>query len=89
MTKTEVTNTINKISNSLKPCPICKGKAEILAMHTTLKEVIVDSIGCRKCHLIVERKWSEAKSDKLFAKRTTTIVNPVHIWNQRISEVSD
>ena len=73
----------------MEPCPICKGQAEILAMHTTLKEVVIDSIGCRKCHLAVERKWCFAKSDKLFVKHTTTIVNPIHIWNQRISEVND
>lgn len=86
MTEIEIDDALNKISASLKPCPICKGKAEIFAMHTTLKEVVINSIGCRKCHLTVERKWRFAKSDKLFVKRTTTIVNPVHIWNQRISE---
>ena len=89
MTKVEIDDEVNKISNSLELCPICKGKAEILAMHTTLKEVIIDSIGCQKCHLTIEREWRFAKSDKLFAKRTKTIVNPVHIWNQRNSEVID
>ena len=89
MTKIEINDALNKISASLEPCPICKGKAEILAMHTTLKEVVIDTIGCRKCHLAVEREWRFAKSDKLFVKHTTTIVNPVHIWNQRISEVND
>lgn len=89
MTKIEINDTLNKISASLEPCPICKGKAEILAMHATLKEVVIDSIGCRKCHLTVERKWRLAESDKLFVKHTATIVNPVHIWNQRVSEVND
>ena len=84
-----INDTLNKISASLEPCPICKGKAEILAMHATLKEVVIDSIGCRKCHLTVERKWRLAESDKLFVKHTATIVNPVHIWNQRVSEVND
>lgn len=55
MTKIEIDDALNKISASLKPCPICKGKAEILEMHTTLKEVVIDSIGCRKCHLTVEK----------------------------------
>lgn len=89
MTKIEIDDTLNKISTSLEPCPICKGKAEILAMHTTIKEVVIDSIGCQKCHLVVEREWCFAKSTKLFVKRTTTTVNPVHIWNQRVSEVND
>ena len=89
MTKIEIDDALNKISASLELCPICKGKAEILAMHTTLKEVVIDSIGCRKCHLAVKREWSFAKSAKLFVKRTTTIVNPVYIWNQRVSEVND
>lgn len=56
MTKIEIDDALIKISASLEPCPICKGKAEILAMHATLKEVVIDSIGCRKCHLAVERK---------------------------------
>ncbi len=89
MTKIEIDDALIKISASLEPCPICKGKAEILAMYATLKEVVIDSIGCRKCQLAVERKWRLAESDKLFVKRTTTIVNPVHIWNQRVSEVND
>lgn len=89
MTKIEIDDALDKISASLEPCPICKEKAEILATHATLKEVVIDSIGCRKCHLTVERKWRLAESDKLFVKRTTTIVNPVHIWNQRVSEVND
>lgn len=66
MTKNEIDDALDKISASLEPCPICKGKAEILAMHATLKEVVIDSIGCRKCHLAVERKWRLAESDKLF-----------------------
>lgn len=89
MTKIEIDDALDKISASLESCPICKRKAEILAMHATLKEVVIDSIGCRKCHLAVERKWHLAESDKLFVKRTTTIINPVHIWNQRVSEVND
>ena len=66
MTKIEIDDALNKISTSLEPCPICKGKAEILAMHTTLKEVVIDSIGCRKCHIAVVRFTN---SLVLFAKR--------------------
>ncbi len=84
MKKSEVEAMLNKISDSLAPCPLCKGKAEILAMHTTMQEVIIDAVGCRECHLVVEREKRFAKSEKLFAKRPKTVVDPVGIWNQEI-----
>lgn len=84
MTDKEIDETLNKIEETLEPCLLCKGKAEILGMHVTLKEVVIDKVGCRKCHLSVERKWSLASNTtKIFPQRITTIIDPVFIWNHR------
>lgn len=44
------------ISDSLKTGPLCGGKADVIGMHTTFNDVVVDSVGCLKCNLICERK---------------------------------
>ena len=80
----EVNKDLKVISDSLEPCPLCKGIAEIIAFHTTLKEIIIDEIGCPKCNLSITRKIHlQTNSNKFFSKRKKSIVNVIQKWNHR------
>lgn len=76
---------INEIEHTLQPCPLCKGKAEVLLVRIERKGLIIDSVGCFQCHLAVERKWdiSMDKPSKLFSKWNKSEVDVVDVWNKR------
>ena len=84
MTKEVFDEKLLDISKSLEPCPLCKGKADIIGVHNTAYSIIIDAVGCLRCNLILEREknWlSEPK--KLFSKRHRNIVDVVQTWNSR------
>lgn len=84
ITKEVFDEELKVISKSLEPCPLCKGKTDIIGVHNTADTVIVDAVGCLRCNLILEREknWlSEPK--KLFSKRYKNIVDVVQTWNDR------
>lgn len=76
---------IKEIEQLLEPCPLCKDKAEVLAVLIESKGLIIDAVGCFKCHLVVERKWDIPidNTPKLFSKWSKSEIDVVEIWNRR------
>ena len=84
MTYREIDEKLEIICNSLEPCPICKGKADIIGVHWDLDGITIDSVGCLKCNLVLSRemKWS-SEPKKLFSKQHKNVVDAVQTWNNR------
>ena len=74
----------------LNQCPSCNGKATIIGIHTKLKEgAIIDSVGCEKCNLFVERELKLLSNPyKLFSKRTKSVVDVMKVWNSLTKQES-
>ena len=86
ITKEVFDKILEVISKSLEPCPLCKGKADIIGVHNTAYSIIIDAVGCLNCNLVLEREknWlSEPK--KLFSKRRKNTVYVVQTWNNRVT----
>lgn len=89
MTKNEIDKKIKIISDNLKACPLCGGKANIIGMHTILNDVVVDSVGCIKCNLSCEReKHILIDPNKIFSRTEKNIIEPVLTWNNRSKTLS-
>lgn len=84
MTQNQIEEKIKIIRDGLKICPLCGRKADIIGMHTTFNEVIVDSVGCFKCNLRCERKTHVLVDlSKPFSRPKKHMIDPVLTWNHR------
>ena len=84
MVQNEVDNKIKIINDTLKKCPLCGGKADIIGIHTTFNDIVVDSVGCLKCNLSCEReKHILINPYKRFLRTKKNIIDPVSTWNNR------
>lgn len=84
MTKKEVDKKLKDIENSLKPCPLCEEKACIIRMHSTLDNVVIDSVGCLKCNLTCERESHILiEPIKILSRTKKVVVDAVQTWNNR------
>ena len=84
ITKETFDEKLLNISKSLEPCPLCKGKADIIGVHNTTCSIIIDAVVCLRCNLILEREknWL-LEPKKLFSNRHKNIVDVVQTWNSR------
>lgn len=84
MTKKDIDKNLKDIENSLKSCPLCEGKACIIGMHTTLDNIVIESVGCLKCNLTCEREARILIEPKKILSRTKkVVVDVVQTWNNR------
>lgn len=84
MTQKEADKKLKDIENSLKPCPLCGGRACIIGMRVTPDNVIIDSVGCLKCNLTCKRESHILiEPKKILHGRKKVVLDTVQTWNNR------